>query len=336
MEQTETTQANKRAFRQAQRTLFSVGPAEREVLLRALYGSETVWHGPHPLNDIAGVDRLIETFWRPLTRALPDLERCDDILLGGVFKEGQWVAATGHFIGTFARSWLGIPATGKTLTIRFGEFVKMAAGRVVETFIILDLLDVMRQAGCSPIAPSLGTADRVPGPSTHDGLILAAPPVAETQKSLQLVEAMIAGLMSYDGNTLQSMGMTRFWHPNMMWYGPAGIGTARGLKGFEDHHQIPFLKAFPDRIGGNHKARLAEGDYIASTGWPSMQATHTGGGFLGLPPTGKRIGQRIMDFWRRDGDLLRENWVFIDLIDLLLQMDVDVFARLRVLHPAVD
>ena len=43
--------------------------------------------------------------------------------------------------------------------------------------------------------------------------------------------------------------MVKHWHPNFMWYGPAGIGTTRGMKGFEDYHQIPFLVAFPDRGG---------------------------------------------------------------------------------------
>jgi hypothetical protein len=38
---------------------------------------------------------------------------------------------------------------------------------------------------------------------------------------------------------------------------------------------------------------------------------------------------RVIDFWRREGTLLRENWVFIDQIDLLLQMDVDVMSHLR-------
>ena len=37
---------------------------------------------------------------------------------------------------------------------------------------------------------------------------------------------------------------------------------------------------------------------------------------------------RVMDFWRREGDLLRENWVFIDQLDLLLQMDFDVMAKI--------
>ncbi|HET7627381.1 MAG TPA: hypothetical protein VFK44_03235 [Bacillales bacterium] len=36
-----------------------------------------------------------------------------------------------------------------------------------------------------------------------------------------------------------------------------------------------------------------------------------------------------MDWWRREGELLAENWVFIDMIDVLLQLDIDIFERLR-------
>jgi hypothetical protein len=43
---------------------------------------------------------------------------------------------------------------------------------------------------------------------------------------------------------------------------------------------------------------------------------------------------KVMDFWRRDGDMLAENWVFIDMIDLLEQIGVDVFARVRALNGA--
>ena len=37
----------------------------------------------------------------------------------------------------------------------------------------------------------------------------------------------------------------------------------------------------------------------------------------------------MADWWRREGDLLVQNWVFIDLPDLFLQMGVDLFARLN-------
>ncbi|WP_277601359.1 hypothetical protein [Sphingobium algorifonticola] len=36
-----------------------------------------------------------------------------------------------------------------------------------------------------------------------------------------------------------------------------------------------------------------------------------------------------MDWWRRDGDRLSENWIFIDLPDLFRQLDRDIFAEAR-------
>jgi hypothetical protein len=124
------------------------------------------------------------------------------------------------------------------------------------------------------------------------------------------------------------MGMRSFWTEDFHWYGPAPIGSMRGHADYERGHQRPFLTAFPDRVGGDHKCRIGEGSYVASTGWPSVRATHLGGGWLGTAPTGRRLQMRVMDFWRREGDLLAENWVFIDVPDLLLQMDLDVFARM--------
>ena len=38
-----------------------------------------------------------------------------------------------------------------------------------------------------------------------------------------------------------------YWHPKLLWAGPCGIGTARGLKGFVEHHQLPFRLTFKER-----------------------------------------------------------------------------------------
>jgi hypothetical protein len=153
---------------------------------------------------------------------------------------------------------------------------------------------------------------------------LAPSEASESQQSLTLVEAMIAGLMQYDGKNLGSMGMERFWQPHFNWYGPAGIGTSRGLRGFQTVHQTPFLAAFPDRVGGNHKARLGDGHYVASTGWPSISATYSGTEWVGQRASPRRITMRVMDFWRRDGAALAENWVFIDIVEFLLQLGIAV------------
>ena len=183
------------------------------------------------------------------------------------------------------------------------------------------------QAGCWPLARPLGGFVLSPGPATRDGV----GPDGDGAASLALVEAMIAGLMRYDGMSLTSMRMIDFWHPDFWWYGPAPIGTFCGHADYERGHQGPFLAAFPDRRGGNHVCRIGQGNYVASAGWPSIRATHSGGDWLGLAPTAKPVTMRVMDFWRRDGDLLAENWVFIDIPELLLQLGVDVFARRRAL-----
>ena len=115
-----------------------------------------------------------------------------------------------------------------------------------------------------------------------------------------------------------------------MRYGPAGIGSARGLRRYQNNHSIPFLTAFPDRKGGYHYTRIGDGDYVATGGWGSVIATHAGDGWLGMPATGKRVEMGVMDFYRleRDG-LVAENWVPIDVIDVLRQIGFDVFDRLR-------
>jgi predicted ester cyclase len=173
-------------------------------------------------------------------------------------------------------------------------------------------------------------------PATNDGVVLAPQDETTSQQTIDAVLRMHGGLYLYNGQpptraVLDLMRMVDHWHPNFMWYGPAGIGTTRGLRGFEDYHQIPFLVAFPDRSGSKvgHFIRIGDGHYAVTGGWGHVQATHRGGDFLGVPPTGKRIHMRIMDFYRANDETICENWIPIDVPHILLQMGVDVFGRMR-------
>jgi predicted ester cyclase len=288
------------------------------------------WQGPHPINLLKGVDELREHFWQPLFHSFPDIRKEPYIFFGGEYQDTQWITGTGHYRGTFLNDWLGIPATREETTIRFGEFCQMKDGKIRSVYIIFDIPDVTRQAGCDMFPAPLAQSGFVPGPREGDGILLDPQDESESAKSLTLVEAMLAGLADYDqSGTFTCMGQDRYWDKEgMLWYGPHGIGTTYGLSGFETYHQRPFLHAFPDRKGGNHTARFAEGRYAASTGWPSLRATHTGE-YLGVPGTGKKIEMRVIDYWKREGELLTENWVFIDMIDLFRQMGVDLFERMN-------
>lgn len=335
------------------RLLQATPGADTAAALQAALAPGAAWHVAHPFDELTGPEAVQARLWTPLLQGLPDLERRTDLFLAGhwssppegfighapptVRGEGWWAAAHGHYVGSFKRPWLGIPATGEPVALRFGEFYRWEpgggrpgggfSGRITEARMLLDIVDFARQAGRRLLPPSRGLEWLVPGPAPQDGLLLDAVDPAAGERSMQLVLTMIAGLFAFDGKNLDSMGMPRFWHPNMMWYGPGGIGTARGVGGFQRHHQAPFLRAFPDRRGAGHRARLAEGPYVASTGWPSVVATHAGE-YLGVPATNRRIGMRVMDWWRHDGTLLTENWVLIDLPHLMLQMGVDLLAPL--------
>ncbi len=313
----------------------SSGPTAQDALpiLAKYFAPDCQCHVFHPINEVHGIEAMHAKFWQPLLKAFPNLERRCDLFFAGNFDGrfcggvGTWVTAHGYLMGTMVADWLGIPATGDTVFVRIGEFYRVENGKIVDARILLDLVDVMRQCGIEVLPCSTGARLIVPGPQMHDGLLLGVSDPHESKLSMDSLDRMIGGLKSFNQKDLKSMGMHAFWHPQMMWYGPCGIGTSRQVEGFQMHHQKPFLHAFPDRVGGNHISRMSEGHFIASTGWPSVHATHRGD-YLGAKAINKPITMRVADWWRREGDVLRENWVMIDLPDLLLQMGVDLFDRM--------
>ena len=304
----------------------------------------------HPINEGVGRAFLAEALYGPAFAAFPDLERRDLIVIGGRHDGRDYVGAMGHYCGTFRHDWLGIPATGRAAFLRYGEVFELRDGRIVQANCLWDVLDLIRQAGHWPLAPSLGAEGMWPGPLTLDGIVLAPQDPDLSARSLAQTLAMHATLHAH-GDAAQggregllAMPQRDHWHPRMMWYGPAGIGTARGLAGFVDHHQLPFRTAFPRPatpaeaealaqaradMGGGHYVRIGDGPYSLTGGWPSRVDRHGGPGFLGLPATGRMVGMRVMDFYLHHEGLIRENWVPLDMLDLLMQLGVDVLARMR-------
>ncbi len=310
--------------------------SELDAAVADAYASHARLFAFHPVNEHLTNSAIAKALWQPIRDSFPDAERRDKIVIAGEYRDKNLVCAMGQLQGTFARDWHGIPATHGVASLRYGEVHEVEDGLIVESHVIIDVVDLMLQAGCWPMAKSLGAEHAWQSPATQDGLNLTNVDIETGSAALAVVKKMHAGLMMFDGKNIDSMDHARCWTPNFLWYGPAGIGTSRGLAGFQAHHQIPFLRAFPDRKVANHIANVFDGNYVITGGWPSVVATHSGDGWLGLPATGKRIGMRVMDFYRVEDGLIAENWVPIDIVDIMRQMGVDVFARLahRRGHPA--
>lgn len=319
--------------------LYDFETSKVQVAMTNVMAADATIHLCHPLGDLSGPEAFFDTAFAPLATAWPDLERRDFIVVAGPDADGaDWVGCGGYYTGTFLAPWLDIPPTGHQVSMRFHEFYRFEGGKVVEVQAIWDIPEVMMQANAWPLAPSLGREWLVPGPALQNGLVSGPRNPAESAASCQLIIEMLEYLVRYPSQGgPEVMEMDRFWHPKFSWYGPAGIGTARGVPGFRNWHQIPFLAAMPDRGQFEHEIThhfFGDGPFAAVTGWPNMAQTHSAEGWLGLPPTNKKITLRSLDFWRVENQKIRENWVLVDLLDVYRQLGIDVFARLREFNKA--
>ncbi|WP_170333382.1 ester cyclase [Ruegeria arenilitoris] len=288
------------------------------------------WHGFHPFNEITGGAHVVDAFWRPLKRSLTRLQRRQDIFFAGENslddKGAIWVVSMGHLMGLFDKPWLGIRPTGKMAFLRYCEFNKVSEGKITETAMFFDIPHLMVQAGQNPFPPQTAAHLVQPGPLTHDGILERDAPKEEGQRTLAAINAMIADLGQWDSGLSLTDELARTWHDDMIWWGPEGIGATYTIERYAKQHSGPFRAAFKDRSKTNHICRMAEGHYGGFFGWPNFTAAPTGG-FMGMPATGKAGEFRVIDIYRRGGDKLAENWIFIDLLHFWKQQGVDILER---------
>ena len=190
----------------------------------------------------------------------------------------------------------------------------------------------MLSCGQWPIATgpgySRGYTGLIPAPADSGGILRSDGDPAEADRSCQLVTDMLAHLATSD------QSWRPYWHPDMAWYGPGAFGSFVGIDEFAGF-QVPFESQFEGWSGGSsgnghtrHFARFGDADYACSGGWPSVTGVNVKP-FLGKPVSNERVFMRVCDWWRREGDLLVENWVFVDVPHLLKQLGDDPFAMME-------
>ncbi len=139
------------------------------------------------------------------------------------------------------------------------------------------------------------------------------------EENRKLVDDMYASM-----NQNEVGAMKPHWTRNMVWAGPAGIGTKHGVEQFETEVRRDFIRSFPDKVGEDI-VRLSEGDWVAGTGY---QDTTFAEDWLGIPANGQQVRVRYMDFWRIEEEdgvrKLSENLVLIDILGVLEQAGYNV------------
>lgn len=296
------------------------------------------WQGPAPIGARDSGAEIVEALFVPLRAAVRHLHRTTHILMGGSSSAREvgggdgacWVAGTGVYTGRGVGAVFGIPIAGLDVRLRWGEFLRFDQnGNITQAQTIWDFVDLCDLIGRPLLPTPRGVAQVFPAPTAFDGAQAKPQDLRETKTTLQLGRDLIfGGLNTYDQTDLTSMGMARFFHPDVRWYGPGGIGACLSLRDFEVLHQRPWLEAFPDRKVKHLESLFAEGQMLAASGPMGVVATQMGP-YLGHAPSGAHIEVSGLDFWLRTGDRFSENWVFVDMVDLFAQMGVDLLACRR-------
>lgn len=297
------------------------------------------WRGFHPFHEQMGADAVAASFWQPFLASMKRVQRRDDVFFAGKNQidsgASTWVVSMGHLMGLLDAPFLGIPATRKIAMLRYSEFNRVENGKIVETAFYCDLIHLMHQAGLRPLPDQTGAHLVQPGPMTHDGLLYGEIDPAAGVQTLALINRMIGDIAA--NSTAKDVAKPRdatpreelahCWHDDMLWWGPDGIGATYTIDRYIEQHQRPFRTQLKDRTFNGHVAKLAEGDYGGFFGWPNLSVTPTGG-YMGLPANGlTSADMRVIDIYRRDGEKLAENWIFIDVLHFLNMQGLDILAR---------
>ncbi len=314
-------------------TLERIEPADLAKALSQHTAPGYRFRGVHPFNERDGVHATVEAVWQPMRHALAGLQRRQDIFMAGrnLIDETIWVTSMGKFMGLFDHDWLGIPATGKIALLPYCEFCRVQGTTIIESALWVDLISLMKQAGLRPLPMQTGAEIINPGPRTGDGLMFGPQDAGESQKTLDLIMAMCNDLVG-DGMESSSDILRRTWHEDMLWFGPSGIGATYTVERYQRQHQHPFSVGLENLVFNGHVLEHAEGNYGAWFGWPNL-SMQQGEGFMGLPASERPTEMRVVDVYRRDGDKLAENWIFIDVLHYLKLIGIDVLARCESLRP---
>ena len=307
-----------------------------EAALGQYLAPDFLWRGYHPFNEIRDLGQLASTVWDPIKTSLTSLQRRMDIFFAGrnsltdADDGSTWVVSMGHLMGLFDQPFLGIRPTRRIAMLPYCEFLRVEGGRITEVAFYFDLPSLMDQAGQNPFPPQTGAQLIQPGPQGHGGLLLDPQPAEAGEATLASINAMITDLGQWQSGLPLEEELARTWHNDMLWWGPTGIGSTFTIERYAKQHSGPFRAAFADRAKTNHVCRLAEGHFGGFFGWPNFTARHVGG-FMGLPGSDTTLEFRVIDLYRREGDKLAENWIFIDMLHVLKQQGMDVLARLETL-----
>jgi len=230
---------------------------------------------------------------------------------------------------TYANAFWGgdfgsVPHTGGMIHISICDFYQMDGDRIRYNWMMLDMVDLMLQAGHRVLPKPALREQWVQPPQTMDGIPAPLSAVVRPQDSIDSKKLVVKIL---DSEWLQQNASGAYWASDMIWYGPVGFGVAYGVDDYLKHFLKPLHVAL-SQPELQLDVLTCQGTFCGAHGY--LHALHSGE-WLGQPATSKRVALRFGMHWHVDlvqGRVV-EGYAMFDLPAVFMQMGVDLYGRMN-------
>ena len=107
------------------------------------FASQFRWIGNYGCGTKNGLNEFQDNWQRPFQAAFSDKVCIDEARL----YMGEWAAAFGRQEAIHSGEFMGIPATGKKVDIRYMDFWRVEDGKIVDNWVMVDFPSVLSQLG---------------------------------------------------------------------------------------------------------------------------------------------------------------------------------------------
>jgi steroid delta-isomerase-like uncharacterized protein len=286
-----------------------------------IVGDDIVLHGAsgQPLgHGREGMVSLVRS-WRT---AFPD----GHMSIGDLLAEGDMAVARVIWQGTHTGPFMGIPPTGRRVTIIGFGFDRVRNGQFVEGWGDVDLLGALQQIGAVPAFANREAYGWAPlSDEEINASALSAPPAPRSPGSVEenrdLARRFFEALNDWDLEAFREVVDPETYVERNPFLGPLTFDEA--VQMYSMTRQI-----IPDlRITLEPQVQVAEGDRIGSRG--TLRGAHTAVDLFGAPPDGRIVEWTGNDILRVADGRIVERWLCADIYRFMLTMGVPALEQLQ-------
>lgn len=266
--------------------------------------ADYVDHNPPPFPNLAPGQEGARQAFSEAKRVFPDGWH----VIGDQVADGDLVLTVIRAGGTFADAVLGIPPTGKPVSMTGMALHRLVDDKLAEHWSVLDLATLFRQVGVIPSPAPVPVETQAQAEAAARRA--ATPGASVDPAELRAVMARFADIFNTRDLSIADEILA-----------PEFTTESAGLPPIESRDAwkqlvLGFLAAFPD-MHISVEQELAEGDKWAGR-W-TWRGTH-GGDFMGAAATGKTVQVQGIGVYRIAGGKIVSEHVIEDIFGLMVQL----------------